>query len=101
MLFKKKNGNTLFYNADGNLQETVNTNADNSGNGNFWSNLINNVGDWLNGTANIIDSVKGNPDNYNVTYEQKSNSGMYIGIGVAVVALVIVLVVVSNKSKAA
>jgi hypothetical protein len=77
------------YNADADGEIAA---ASSNGGGFDWNNVVGSIGDWLNGASNIIDSVKGNPDNYNVTYEEKSNTGLYIGLGLAsVVFLVFVL----------
>jgi len=64
----------------------------------IWSDIVNNIGGWLNGTSNVIDSVKGNPQAPNtVVYQQGgANTGMYIGIAAAVV-VVIVLVFAFKK----
>lgn len=74
--------------------------ADGSGSGEIWSGIFNNFGDWLNGAANLTDSIKGNPKAPDTLIYQTGsgqNMGTILGIGAAIVVVVVILVFALKK----
>jgi len=69
-------------------------------NGQIWSDIFNNLGDWLNGAGNLTDAIKGNPKSPDTVVYQtggSQNMGAILGIGAAIVVVVIILVFALKK----